>query len=161
MARGADDGYQSSLVMGLKSSADAGRLAEELAFADHRLRRLEHDPPGLYRAVADAAARLEERSWLAFLIAYLGPLEGEEPFAEIERVRTSWGSGELPCSTACSAGPGPPTIRPAATKTLDAYKAWAARVGLAGIGVHRRRRLAARASVRARVRAPVAARPAS
>ena len=74
VARGADDGYQSPLVIGLKSSEDAGRLAEELAFAAHRLRRLEDDPPGLYREVADAGADIEERSWLAFLIAYLCPL---------------------------------------------------------------------------------------
>jgi hypothetical protein len=129
VARGADDGYQSSLVMGLKSSADAGRLADELAFADHRLRRLEHDPPGLYRAVADAAASIEERSWLAFLIAYLGPLEGEEPFAEIERVRTSWGSGELPVLDGVRPGPRTAYDPARATKTLEAYKAWAARSG--------------------------------
>ncbi|HEY5316700.1 MAG TPA: hypothetical protein VIJ20_01880, partial [Solirubrobacteraceae bacterium] len=33
LARGADDGFHSSLVPGLKSSVDAERLAEELAFA--------------------------------------------------------------------------------------------------------------------------------
>ncbi|MBV9805131.1 MAG: hypothetical protein JO130_18170, partial [Solirubrobacterales bacterium] len=74
VARGADDGYRSALVLGLKSSADAGRLAEEIAFAEYRLRVLEHEPPGLYLEVADPAGAVEERSWLAFLIAYLGPL---------------------------------------------------------------------------------------
>jgi hypothetical protein len=129
VARGADDGYQSPLVIGLKSSTDAGRLAEELAFADHRLRRLEHDPPGLYRDVADAAAGTEEQSWLAFLIAYLCPLEGEEPFAEIERVRTSWSSGELPSLDGVECGPRSAHDPRRGTKTLEAYRAWAARAG--------------------------------
>src|SRR5437762_1682260 len=83
VARGGDDGYRSPLVLVLKSSVDAGRLAEEIAFAEHRLRVLEREPPGLYAEVADAGADVEERSWLAFLIAYLGPLEEEDPFAEI------------------------------------------------------------------------------
>ncbi len=78
--------------------------------------------------MADAGADVEERSWLAFLIAYLGPLEGEEPFAEIDRVRTSWASGEPPGSTGCSAGRGPRTSL-SRTKTLEAYRAWAARAG--------------------------------
>ena len=46
VARGADDGYRSPLVIGLKSSTDAGRLAEELAFADHRLRAARAGPAG-------------------------------------------------------------------------------------------------------------------
>src|SRR5690348_3268391 len=37
LARGADDGYGSPLVPGLKSSVEAERLAEELAFAAARL----------------------------------------------------------------------------------------------------------------------------
>jgi hypothetical protein len=129
VARGADDGYQSPLVIGLRSSTDAGRLAEELAFADHRLRRLEHDPPGLYRDVADAAAGAEEQSWLAFLIAYLCPLQGEEPFAEIERVRTSWASGELPSLDGVEGGPRSAHDPARGTKTLEAYRTWAARAG--------------------------------
>jgi hypothetical protein len=133
VARGADDGYQSPLVIGLKSSEDAGRLAEELAFAAHRLARLEHDPPGLYREVADAGADIEERSWLAFLIAYLCPLEvgaeGEDPFAEIERVRTSWTSGELPSLDGVRLGPRSAHEPARGTKTLEAYRAWAARAG--------------------------------
>jgi hypothetical protein len=129
VARGADDGYRSPLVIGLKSGTDAGRLAEELAFADHRLRRLEQDPPGLYREVADAAAGPEERSWLAFLIAYLCPLEGDDPFAEIARVRTSWGSGELPSLDGVECGPRSAHDPARGAKTLEAYRAWAARAG--------------------------------
>ncbi len=129
VARGADDGYQSGLVMGLKSSADAARLAEELAFADQRLRTLEQDPPGLYREVADAGADIEERAWLAFLIAYLCPLEDEDPFAEIARVRTSWASGEMPVLDEVRCGPRTAHDPARGTKTLEAYRAWAARAG--------------------------------
>lgn len=129
VARGSDDGYRSPLLIGLKSSTDAARLAEELAFAVHRLERLEHDPPGLYREVADAGAGEEERSWLAFLIAYLCPLDGEEPFAEIERVRTTWASGELPSLEGVQGGPRTAHDPSRGTKTLEAYRAWAARAG--------------------------------
>ena len=129
VARGADDGYRSPLVIGLKSSTDAERLAEELAFADTRLKLLELEPPGLYREVADAAGPVEERSWLAFLIAYLCPLEGEGPFVEIERVRTSWASGELPALEDVQLGPRTAHEPSRGTKTLEAYRAWAARSG--------------------------------
>ena len=129
VARGADDGYRSPLVIGLKSSTDAARLAEELAFADTRLALLEREPPGLYAEVADAAGAIEERSWLAFLIAYICPLEGENPFSEIERVRTSWSSGELPALDGVELGPRTAHDPSRGTKTLEAYRAWAARAG--------------------------------
>jgi hypothetical protein len=129
VARGGDDGYQSPLLIGLKSSIDAGRLAEELAFAEHRLLRLQHDPPGLYGDVADAAADIEERSWLAFLIAYLCPLEEEDPFSEIERVRTSWASGAMPALDDVRCGPRTAHDPARGTRTLEAYRVWAARAG--------------------------------
>ena len=129
VARGADDGYRSPVVIGLKSTEDATRLAEELAFADTRLKLLEQDPPGLYAEVADAAGAIEERSWLAFLIAYLCPLEDENPFAEIERVRTSWASGELPALDEVQLGPRTAHDPSRGTRTLEAYRAWAARSG--------------------------------
>jgi hypothetical protein len=133
VARGADDGYHSPLVIGLKSSEDAARLAEEIAFADHRLKTLEHDPPGLYAEVADAGADIEERSWLAFLIAYLCPLQvegsDEDPFAEIERVRTSWASGEMPSLEGVRCGPRSAHEPARGTRTLEAYRTWAARAG--------------------------------
>ena len=44
------------LVPGLRSSADAERLADELAFAAARLELLAVDPPGLYAEVADPPA---------------------------------------------------------------------------------------------------------
>ena len=83
LARSADDGYQNRLVPGLRSSVDAEHLAEELAFASTRLEALEQDPPGLYAEVAAAEGELEERTWLAFLIAYISPLDGDDPFASI------------------------------------------------------------------------------
>jgi hypothetical protein len=129
VARGTDDGYRSALAIGLRSSEDARRLADELAFADHWLRTLEHDPPGLYAEVANAAADVEERSWLAFLIAYLCPLDGEDPFADIMRVRTSWASGELPALDDVRCGPRTAHDPARGTKTLEAYRAWAARTG--------------------------------
>jgi hypothetical protein len=129
VARGADDGYRNSLVLGLKSSVDAGRLAEEIAFAEHRLRVLEHEPPGLYAEVADAGGDVEERSWLAFLIAYLCPLEGEDPFSEIARVRTSWASGENPDLADVETGPRSAHDPARGPRTLEAYRTWAERVG--------------------------------
>ena len=129
VARGADDGYHNSLVIGLKSSTDAGRLADEVALAEHRLRVLEHDPPGLYREVADAAGDVEERSWLAFLIAYLSPLEEHDPFAEIARVRTSWASGMAPDLEAVRTGSRTAHDPARGARTLDAYRTWAARAG--------------------------------
>jgi hypothetical protein len=129
VARGGDDGYRNPLVLGLKSSVDAGRLAEEIAFAEHRLQVLEHDPPALYREVAEPGGDVEERSWLAFLIAYLGPLEDEDPFAEIARVRTSWASGENPALEEVRVGPRSAHEPSRGARTLEAYRTWAARAG--------------------------------
>ena len=99
LARGAEDGYRSRLVPGLRSSTDAERLAEELAFATARLRGSEQNPPGPVRRGRRAAAQdVEERTWLAFLIAYLGPLDGEDPFRAIAAARTTWASGEQPAA---------------------------------------------------------------
>jgi hypothetical protein len=129
LERGAEDGYRSALVPGLKSGADAERLAEELAFAATRLERLAADPPGLYAAVADANADLEERTWLAFLIAYLGPLDGDQPFLGIERVRIDWSSAQPPGLDTAPLGPRSAHDGSHSTRTIDAYRAWAARAG--------------------------------
>jgi hypothetical protein len=129
LARGLDDGYRSPLAPGLKSSADAERLAEELAFSVARLARLEHDPPGLYAEVAAAAGEIEERTWLAFLIAYLGPLDGEDPFSAILRVRTPWAAAEPPDLDGVQTGPRTAHEPSRGVRTLEAYRAWAARAG--------------------------------
>jgi hypothetical protein len=129
LARGADDGYRSELVPGLKSGDDAQRLAQELAFGATRLQVLATDPPGLYAELAHAEPDLEERTWLAFLIAFLGPLDGERPFAEIERLRTSWSSGALPELGTAQTGPRGSSTPDRGERTIEAYRAWAARAG--------------------------------
>jgi hypothetical protein len=129
LQRRADDGYRSELAPGLKSSADAQRLAEELAFAAGRLKALATTPPGLYATVADPAGDLEERSWLAFQIAYLGPLDGEQPFAAIELVATTWSSGQAPAADELELGPRSSHEPGRGSRTPDAYRAWAQRAG--------------------------------
>lgn len=124
-----DDGYRSPLAPGLKSSAEADRLADELAFAAGRLHALETDPPGLYAEVADGAGDLEERTWLAFQIAYLCPLESEDPFSAVRSARTSWASGEQPVLKDVETGPRSAHDPDHPERTLDAYLAWAARGG--------------------------------
>jgi hypothetical protein len=128
LARGAEDGYHSRLVPGLKSSAEAERLAEELAFAATRLRVLEADPPGLYAEVA-GNGEIEQRTWLAFLIAYLCPLDSEEPFASIEAVRTDWLSGQEPDLDGVELGPRAAHDPARGLRTVEAYRAWAQRAG--------------------------------
>jgi hypothetical protein len=124
-----DDGYRSSLAPGLRSSEDARRLAEEIAFASTRLARMASDPPGLYRAVADTGADLEERTWLAFLIAYLYPLETADPFAEIARVRVTWGSSDQLTLQDVQTGPRTAYDPERGLTTVEAYRAWAGRAG--------------------------------
>jgi hypothetical protein len=80
----------------------------------------------LYAEVA-AGGDVEERTWLAFLISYLGPLDGPEPFASIARVRTSWVSGELPELDGVEAGRRGAYDPERGTRTLEAYRAWAGR----------------------------------
>lgn len=126
----ADDGFRSPLVPGLKSTQEALRLAEELAFAHTRIERMRTAPPGLYAEVADPAGDLEERTWLAFLIAYLGPLEDEaDPFASIREVRTSWASGVVPELGQALTGPRTAHDPARGSETLRSYRAWAERAG--------------------------------
>jgi hypothetical protein len=129
LSRGADDGFSSALVPGLRSGDDAQRLAQELAFAATRLLRLAADPPGLYAEVADPAQPLEERTWLAFLIAYLGPLDGDEPFSGIAQARVSWAAGEPPQLDGVPTGPRSAYDPARGLRTIDAYRAWALRAG--------------------------------
>jgi hypothetical protein len=129
LARGADDGYRCPLVPGLKSSADAERLAEELAFAAGRLRVLSDDPPGLYAEVAESDLDIEERTWLAFLIEYVCPLDTDDPFGSIRTARVSWASGEQPVLEGLETGPRTAHDPARAASTIDAYRVWAARAG--------------------------------
>jgi hypothetical protein len=131
VARVSADGYSSQLVPGIKATADAERLAEELAFAAGRLAALAAAPAGLYAEVASlaAAGEFEEATWLAFLIAYLGPLDGEDPWAGIAAARTSWASGALPDLTDVPLGPRSSHVPARGTTTIEAYRAWVERSG--------------------------------
>ncbi len=129
LQREADDGYHSGLVPGLRSGAGAERLAGELAFAAARLKRLAADPPGLYAEVAGPAHDVEERIWLAVQIAYIGPLDAEDPFAAIEAARTSWASGKLPDLEGVALGPRTSHDPARGSRTLEAYRAWVQRAG--------------------------------
>jgi hypothetical protein len=127
--RAQDDGYRSTLAPGLRSSADAERLAEEIAYAAGRLTLLASDPPGLYAEIS-SEPDIEEATWLAFLVAYLAPLRApEDPFAAIALVRTAWRDGALP--TLADAQLGPRTAHEPARgeQTLIAYRRWAERAG--------------------------------
>jgi hypothetical protein len=128
LVRGPDDGYHHRLVPGLRSSEDARRLAEALAFASARLDVLATDPPGLYAEVA-AQPDVEEALWLCFLIAYLGPAETDDPFAGIRAAHVTWSSGEAPRLDGVEPGPRGAHDPARGTATVDAYRAFAARAG--------------------------------
>jgi hypothetical protein len=129
VARAADDGYRGELVPGLRSSEDARRLAVEIGFAAGRLAELEAEPPGLYQEAALEPDR-EEALWLATLIALLGPLEADDPFASIRAARVPWATGEVPPLEGVELGPRA-GVRGAADaqRALAAYRAWAQRGG--------------------------------
>ena len=129
-ARAVEDGYANELVPGLKASGDARRLAGEMAFATARLAELAADPPGLYAEAALSEDR-EEALWLAFQIAHLSPLAGDDgPFASIEAARTTWASGEPPrLGEGVVLGPRTTVDPRRPTRTAEAYRAWAARAG--------------------------------
>jgi hypothetical protein len=148
LERGADDGYRCPLAPGLHSSVEAARLAEEVAFAAERLLVLAERPPGLYAEVAgrggveELAERplglhaqvadpddVEERVWLAFLIAYLCPVDDEDPFAGVRRVRSRWGAPELPDLRAVETGPRSSHDAGRPLRSIQAYRMWARRAG--------------------------------
>jgi hypothetical protein len=129
LTQAADDGYRSELVPGLKATADAERLAGELAFAGARLEEFADDPPGLYADIVTIDDP-EEALWLAFLVAYICPLpDADDPFAAIREAHVPWASGELPRLDVVR-GPRSQVTDPATgEKTVLAYRAWAARAG--------------------------------
>jgi hypothetical protein len=127
LTQAADDGYRSELVTGVKATADAQRLAAELAFAAARLAELAADPPGLYADIV-SLDDAEEALWLAFLVAYVGPLEGDDPFAEVRAAHVPWASGELPRFDVVR-GPRAAIDPAAGERTILAYRAWAERAG--------------------------------
>jgi hypothetical protein len=127
MARAEDDGYDNWAVPGLRATLEGARLADEIAFAAARLEELRSDPPGLYAQAATAGG--EEGLWLAFLIAYLSPLDGPEPWTGIEAARTSWATGELPDLDGVALGPRAGHDPARGHATLTAYRARADRAG--------------------------------
>jgi hypothetical protein len=127
MARAEDDGYDNWAVPGLRATVEGQRLADEIAFAVARLEQLRSDPPGLYAEAATAGG--EEGLWLAFLIAYLAPVEGDEPFAAIASARTAWATGELPDLEGVALGPRAGHDPARDLVTLTAYRARADRAG--------------------------------
>jgi hypothetical protein len=128
LARAPDDGYEHDLLPGLRATVEAARLADELAFSAARLEQLERSPRGLYADVV-MLDDVEEQAWLAFQIVYLSPAEGEDPFAEIDRARTTWASGDLPDLEFVELGPRTAHDPARGTRTLEAYRAWAQRAG--------------------------------
>jgi len=127
MARAEDDGYDNWSVPGLRATVEAQRLADEIAIAATRLAQLESDPPGLYADAASAGG--EEGLWLAFLIAYLSPVEGDDPFAGIAAARTAWATAELPDLDGVPLGPRAGHDPARGLATLTAYRARAERAG--------------------------------
>src|SRR3954470_8616576 len=111
--RAPEDGYDNFLVHGLRASADAARLADELAFSEARLAELRDDPPGLYAEVA-LAGDPEEGAWLAFEIAVIAPGRGPDAWAALEAARVPWSSDVVPEHD---------------PEVFGAYRAWAARHG--------------------------------
>jgi hypothetical protein len=130
LTRAADDGYSSSLVPGLRATADAEQLAEEIGFATGRLAELAAAPPGLY-AEAGSAPDPDEGIWLAAQVVLLGPdEEGEDPFAALRAVVVDWSGGEAPALDGFAFGPRSPFRDAAqAQRSLASLRAWAERSG--------------------------------
>jgi hypothetical protein len=119
----------------VRASADAARLADELAFSQGRLESLESPEgspplPDLYREARSLAAggELERAAWICFLTAYLCPLEGAEPFAGIRRALSA-PAEELPDLADVPLGPRTSHDPARGTATLAAYRAWYAQAG--------------------------------
>jgi hypothetical protein len=132
--RAVEDGYSSPLLPGLRASADAARLAEEIAFSAGRLlvlqgRRPEMQSPDLYEQVrAQVADDLEQATWTCFLVAYLCPLQGPEPFTGIRQALAVQREALVDLSDVAL---GPRTSHDPArgARTLDAYRQWVGHAG--------------------------------
>ncbi len=125
--RALPDGYSCELLPGLGSTADAARLAREIAFATGRLKLLASAPPGLYGRLRELAGEdLERATWGCFLCAYLCPLQDGDPFASIDRaLEASSGPGEPPDLAGLEVGPRSSYDPARGTATFRAYGQWA------------------------------------
>ena len=110
LARAQDDGYRNQRVPGLRATADAERLAGALLIGAERLY-----PPGPYEAVAAEPDR-EQASWLAFLLALIGP-DAPELQEAVAGAAPAWADGEAP------------DLPEAQRRTVAAYRTWAERAG--------------------------------
>jgi len=131
-----DDGYRSELVPGLRASADALRLAEEIDFAGERLEALAESPPGLYGKAREEGlgGDLEQAAWTCLLITYLCPLQDpQDPFAGIrlvlEREGGDWSSEQVPELQGVPLGPLSSHESERGPATLLAYRQWVRRHG--------------------------------
>jgi Alpha-glutamyl/putrescinyl thymine pyrophosphorylase clade 3 len=147
--RAQDDGYRCALLRGVRASADAARLAEEIAFASGRLRALATAPWGLYAEVRAVAERdLQQATWMCFLICYLSPLDcpppaeeplvsrreprgAEDPFAPIRLVLRG-GPQTLAALEQIPLGPRTSHDPARGADTLIAYRRWVERAHRAG-----------------------------
>jgi hypothetical protein len=135
--RAEDDGYRSPLATGLRASADAERLAQEIAFAEGRLLALRAAPPDLYGEMREQEDP-EQAMWMCLLSAYLSPLEGPDPFVGIRRaLQADWRAGELPDLDEIPLGPRTSHDPARGGATLDAYLRWVERAGRSQIGRNR------------------------
>jgi hypothetical protein len=138
--RAVEDGYSSPLAPGLRASADAVRLAEEIAFSNGRLLLLQAlasqpaasaqaSPDDLYAHVRSLlASDLEQATWACFLTAYLCPLEGAQPFAGI-RQALELPRDELRDLSQTPLGPRTSHDPARGPRALDAYRQWTAQAG--------------------------------
>jgi hypothetical protein len=135
LTRHAEDGWSNELLPGLRSSGEALDLLSHLSRARVRLERLATDAPGPYataRALAGGeAADREEATWILFQVAYYGPLEGDEPFREIDRllVRADEALPSPETLSGVSVGPRGAHAHDRGVATLQGYRDWAHRVG--------------------------------
>ncbi|MEV4419597.1 hypothetical protein AB0L40_06400 [Patulibacter sp. NPDC049589] len=142
MTRHAEDGWGHDLLPGLRSSGEALDLLGHLSRARVRLDHLATDAPGPYataRALAGGEADdREEATWILFQVAYYGPLEGDEPFREIDRllVRREEALPAAEVLSGVSVGPRGAHAHDRGVATLQGYRDWAERVGgqLKGLG---------------------------
>jgi hypothetical protein len=132
--RAVEDGYSSPLLPGVRASADAERLASEIAFANGRLLALSADPPDarlpdLYGEVrALASSDVEQATWICFLTAFLRPLESEQPFAGIRQALLGE-RDELDDLADIPLGPRSSYDPTRGAATLEAYRAWYRQTG--------------------------------
>lgn len=127
--RSVEDGYEHELIVGVRASGDALRLASELAFATARLTQLGADPPGLLASALLEDSR-EEALWTLFLVAYLSPLEEvDDPFGAITAAYVPWAGGELPVLDGVNLGPRAAHDPRRGVDTLAAYRTRASKAG--------------------------------